>query len=333
MEMDRVWKGVSPCMKRFLLSLLIASSAFAQDLPPELKSLAEKRDADLAAVQKGKETALATVKAPYLATLNQAESKATQAGKTDVLKGILDEKEAVSSNAPMPPVPLPVLPREVYSARSTYLREAARLSQATAPKLNQIRSDYLRSLGDLELRARQSKNQELLKAITAEKLKTVEDSANAKTAEIPTSTGKNQLINGDFLQRKSDGTPESWSLHSKTTSIVPESSFSFLRVDSGYGEQTVSIPPGAHSVTISGNVRYKNSGTSVGCRIYGSVHPPGSTKEVDIAVTEIGSTTLSWKHISSTSKIPAGCSQINVGYYVNGNGVTLDLRDIRLEFH
>ena len=114
---------------------------------PALTALSAKYEADIVAINKGRDDALITARAPYLATLAAAEQKATAAGKLDVMKAIIEEKEAINTGATLAPVPNATLPKDLGAARGNYLRETARLTTSTAPRLVALQSAYLRDLG------------------------------------------------------------------------------------------------------------------------------------------------------------------------------------------
>ena len=177
-------------------ALLVCQLARSEELPGEVAPLTAKYEASTTAAYLARDASLSAAKALYLAALDRAELEATQAGKTEAFRSIIEEKRAVNAGSSLSATPSGNLPH-LHSARSHYLREVIRIGQATAPKINQASSDYLRGLGTLETRARQTRNESLLQAFGREKLRLAGQKA-ATAGSATQATGKGVLGNPDF---------------------------------------------------------------------------------------------------------------------------------------
>jgi hypothetical protein len=204
-------------MKHVILTLFALSSiATAQESLPDLKPLQDKYNAAIAAAETSQSTALQAASAPYLSALDNAETKATAAGKAGALKAIFEEKQAVKDAAILAAEAHAELPKDLTSARKTYLREYAKIAQALEPRIKQATAEYLRNLGSVETQARQSRNEPLLKAISEEKIK-ITETTTAKDVK-----GRNDLLklNWENSERLEDGTLR---IKGNTTLSVPVS--------------------------------------------------------------------------------------------------------------
>lgn len=198
-----------------MLSPLTATYAQAPTAAADfgLSARSAKYEADIVAINKGRDDAVTAARAPYFAALTAAEQKATSAGKLDMVKAILEEKEALNAGAVLAPAPNAALPKELGAARNGYLREAARLGTSTAPRLVALQSAYLRDLGILEQRATAAKNTALVTQIGQEKLKLIGRAApavGAKGGIVSSTQGQNAAVNGDFSQGTKAGVPRGW---------------------------------------------------------------------------------------------------------------------------
>ena len=98
-------------MKRFLplffaLTLMLA----AEELLPELVSIAKKFEADSAALAEQKSAVIAPAKQQYLAALDTAEKAARAAVQPAVLSSVLAERIAVTNGAMAPAIPTDLPP-------------------------------------------------------------------------------------------------------------------------------------------------------------------------------------------------------------------------------
>lgn len=239
------------CLATWAYFILFASAqlAVAQALPPELKPLAEKYGTDTAAIARAQDEAIATVKKTYLAALETAVQKATQAGKAESIKALMEEQQLVNKGEVPTGAGPADFPRELAGARTTYGREVLRLGQAGALRINQLTTEYLKALGVAEARARTSNNQVVLNAIADEKQKIVERSA-ATTSGDTKPKGKNVLTNPDF-QNKLEG----WTTSSKLISVENEKGEVFVRFHGDGLDQSVTVPPGAKRYVASAKMR------------------------------------------------------------------------------
>ena len=220
---------------------------------PEFAALAAKYKADVDALNAARDLALAAPRKPYLGALDAGEQKATASGRTDALKAVLEEKQTVAAGSSLPPTPSPALPRDLVSARVSYIREVARVGHDFAPRFQQLAGTYLRALSPLEIKARTGSQKALLEQITAEKLKLAGQASATTTAEASHPPGKNLLVNGEFSQKNADGTPVGWS--NVVGTIETENGVNFLRFSRGMPEQRMKCPPDKKEVTISARLR------------------------------------------------------------------------------
>jgi hypothetical protein len=114
----------------------------------------------------------------------------------------------------------------------------------------QLGTEYLRGLAFYESKAQAAGQADLLKQIQAEKLKVAAQSA-----------GQSVVLNGDFAQKKADGTPESWTGGGPGKgAVTTEQGVTFLRMVSGDKKETwfienVDRPANAQQLEVSVRLR------------------------------------------------------------------------------
>ena len=213
--------------------LLLLPLAWAQNpsgaLSPELAPLAAKYQSDLAALTQTKDKALALARQPYLDALTSAQQRATTEAKPDEAKAVADEKEAVAAGHALAPEPSPLLPRTLTTLRINFLRQAGREEHEYTVHAQQVAAEYLRGLVFYETKARAAGQTDLLKQIQAEKLKAA--ALGAVGPRPAPGAGRNVVLNGDFAQKKIDGTPESWTGGGPGKgAVATEQGITFLRI-------------------------------------------------------------------------------------------------------
>jgi hypothetical protein len=306
-------------MKITLLALaILASTAFAQELPPELKTISDKYTADLALIQQSKDAATTAAKKTYLSVLDSAEARATQGGKSDALKAILAEKESTNGDDTLTPIPGETLPKDLSYPRTTYIKELARISQAALPKVNQANSEYLRSLAILEQRAKAGNNQALLKNIEDEKIK-LSEMPNASTK-----TGNNALLNSNFSNQFQD-----WVMAGKGT-IETEDKTVFVRIKEGDISQRIDVPRGAKEVVARIKLRVAEKSNKGNVPIWFFQFKADGTR--DHVETHQQPPTTSWKNYEIKAKIFAGEVSVALDVFVVPYS-SVDIKEPVVEFH
>jgi hypothetical protein len=331
-----------------LITALAVSSApplRAQDssLAPELAPLATKYKSDVDALNEAHDKAMAALRKIYFAALDSAEQKQTALGKADALKAVLEEKRAVAAADPLPPA-APSLPRDLAFHRTNYTRDVARVGRDFTQRSQQLTSVYLRALSPLEQKARAGGQKVLLDQITAEKLKIagepVPAAPGAPAAGISHSPGNNLLANGDFAQKKPDGTPVAWS---GTHTVQTESGMSFLRVSEELGwdcaSQKVECPAGVKNVTFSARVRCPNfTPTPASEDAWFGIHlvcldenGKGIDESNGMYFTMIRKPERNWMRLGITAKIPAETKTLQAMICAKDASGTADVMDMQLQ--
>jgi len=228
-------------------------------LSPELAPLAAKYQSDLDALAQTRDKALAQVRQPYLDILTAAEQRANSEAKPDEAKAVADEKQAVIAGNTLAATPSPLLPRALSTPRGNFLREAARVEHGYAVHAQQVAAEYLRGLVFYEAKAQAAGQAELLKQIQAEKLKVA--ALGAVGPRPAPGAGRNVVLNGDFAQKKDDGTPESWTGGGPGKgAVATEQGATFLRMVSSYKKETwflenVDRPAGVQELQVTVRLR------------------------------------------------------------------------------
>ena len=323
--------------------------AAAVGADPALAALSGKYDADIVAINKSRDEALVANRPTYLAALSAAEQKATTAGKLDVMKAILEEKEAINTGGTLTPVPNAALPHDLAAVRSNYLREAARLTATTAPRLATLQSTYLQALGSLEQRASTMRNTALATQIEQEKMRLIGRAtlvAGAKGVIVAVPKGKNVVVNGDFSQVDAEGKLVGWGNLNKATSIQTENGNNFVRYTTDkanawapfIGQRNIQIPPNAKKVTLSARLRTNDFKISdkpwdvVGVGILASTYDE-SGKRLGNPTVAVGTRIeKTWKTHKATADLPQGATRIQLDVVLGSATGTMDVDDIEIEF-
>lgn len=324
-------------------SLLAASPLCAEAFDPALAALKAKYQSEVQTANKARDTAVETGRQPYLRALDALEAKVTAAGNTPALKAVLDEKQAVTSGDALSPVPPAVLPREITALRTAYLRAHAITGQATALRLQQLQSGFLRELGAFETRARASQNTALLDQVTTEKLALAgEKPITFATAAIP--KGKNAVLNGDFSQTGPDGKPAGWSGISSTASIQTENANQFLRYTTEkpstwnpVATQKFPIPANARKVELSAKLRAKDlqmapaPGDNSGITILAEIRAQNGTI-IGRSGVSLHHIEKNWVRRESSVTLPKGAYSMSLTILFGSATGTIDVDAIEMDF-
>jgi len=238
-------------------------SALAQNagsgLPPDLAPAAAQYQSAVDALAAERTKALDQLRQPYLTALAAAGQKATRENKQGEATAVVDETAAVTAGSALSPAPSPLLPRGLSTPRGYFLREAARLDREYAVHAQQAGAEYLRGLTFYENKAQAAGQTDLLKQIQAEKARlAAPGGAGARPAH---GAGKSVVLNGDFTQKKADGTPERWTAGEPGKgAVATEQGVTFLRMVSADKKETwfiqyIDRPPDARELQVSVRLR------------------------------------------------------------------------------
>ena len=301
-----------------LSSLLLGQVATPMDATAEFSATKSQFEKQTIQLDGAKSTASKAVAARYLTALDASEKSATAGSKLNAVTAILAEKQAVQSDAGLPPAASPDLPKELGAARAAYIRDIAQISKAMAPKNQALAISYLRALVAIEAKARAGKNEPLLAEIAGEKQKAAAagTAANASaSAATPPANSKNLVINGDFSKAESDGQPTAWESKGNAK-VVVEGGQSFVRLSDRGCKQSFPVPKGAKSFTFNGRVRSDDfvatpTGNLKGMSI--SIMGKGETYKGDwITNVTVRGPSKAWKKLGDTKGIPPGVTEIEL---------------------
>jgi hypothetical protein len=171
-------------MKTFLFAFLACACAVtAQDFAADFEKIQAAAAKAADEIKTAEMAQIEPAKIAYGKLLDDAEIQATQAGKLDVVKAIVVEKDALGTGG-LPIQPAPLLPRSLMGSRGSYQAAYGRAEETANIKRKTLRQDQLRNLVALESRARNAKDEVVLQKI-----------AFAKAA----------LLNGDDSDKKPKG--------------------------------------------------------------------------------------------------------------------------------
>lgn len=332
------WPALLAAAALFLLPSRLSADVF----DPALAALKARYQSEVQGVSKARDAAAEASRQPYAKALDAVEAKVTAAGNTASLKAVLEEKRAVESGSTLSPVQPAALPREILPLRTAYLREHARTGQATALRLQQLQSGYLRELGTFETRARASQNKALLEQTAIEKLALADEKPiTIATSAVP--KGKNAALNGDFSQTGTDGRPLGWGGTSSGTSIQTENANSYLRyttdTPSGWNpiaRQQIAIPPSARKCELSVKMRAKDlkmapsPGDNSGINILAEICGPTGSIIQRIAVS-LRHQEKNWLRRESSAALAKGAFSMNLIILFGSATGTVDVDELVVE--
>jgi hypothetical protein len=332
---SQLWKWVCLAIIALLASQPVGAQTAPSGLPPDLAPAVSKYQSAIDALAAERTKTLDQLRHPYLTALAAAGQKATSENKQGEAKAVADETAAVTAGSALPLAPSPLLPRGLSNPRGYFLREAARLDREYAGRAQQAGAEYLRGLTFYENKAQAAGQTDLLKQIQAEKTRVAaQGGASARPAHGP---GQSVVRNGDFTQKKADGTLDSWTAgEPEKCAVATEQGMTFLRMVSADKKETwfiqyINRPPDARELQVSVRLRspdFKGQGP------YGIV----------IAQRDASNQLLSrdlpcvlkapcpvWKTMNGTVMIRPETKQIIVRCNKVDCSATVDFADLRIE--
>ena len=313
---------------------LASAQENAQQLPPEIAPLGAKYQSDLAALAATRDKAIALLRQTYLTALASAAQRATNLGKTDEAKAASDEKDAVTAGRDLAAKAAPMLPHELTTSRTYFLREASRAEHDYAVRAQDVAAQYLRGLTFFETKAQSAGQVDLLKQIQAEKAKLAAIGAGPRPAR---GTGRNLVLNGDFSQKNQDGTPASWTAGAPGKGVVAtELNTTFLRVVSPNKKETfflenVERPAEAQELSVTVRLRCLSLKEKAE---YGLVVAQRDAADNLLArdtqcLLKVASPT--WRTLNSVVRILPETKRVVIRCNIVDAPMTVDFADVRVE--
>lgn len=326
----------------FLLTftaLLGSQAASAENsavaLPPEVAPMAAKYQAGVTALAEARTKAIAQLQQVYLAALATAGQKATSRNNTDELRAVTEEKDAITAGRPLASTASPLLPRELAMPRGTLLRETARIEHDFAARGQQGAAEYLRGLAFYETRARTAKQTELLALIEAEKLKVSgQTPASGRPGGKP---GRNLVVNGDFAQKKENGSAEGWSTNDPGKgAVTAEQGTNFLRAVSSdknvtYFLQNVDRPAEAQELVVSVRLRSREMKGQGSYGIIIAQHDgSGGIVSRDVPC-EMNAQSPAWRSLNGIVKLRPETKKLTIECRILDCVATVDFSNVKVE--
>jgi len=137
-------------------------------LPPSLKTHADRFETDRAALTTSAENFLKPARDRYLTALTEADKLAKAAANQGDAAAIAAERRDVEAGSPAEAFP-PDLPRSLQLSRRDYTTAVARVAKTVPEKLRELSDTYLRAIADFESSALSSKDPVILTAVAGEK--------------------------------------------------------------------------------------------------------------------------------------------------------------------
>jgi len=321
------------------LALLGTVPASAQNaapiLPPELAPMAAKYQASLAALTEVRNKTMTQAQQPYLAALAAAGQKAAGGKKPDEVRAVTEEKEAIAAGRTLAAIASPLLPRELAMLRAALLRETARVERDFATRAQQGATEYLRGLTFYETKARAAGQADLLKLIEAEKLKIAGQSPGS--VKPGGKAARNLVVNGDFAQKKEDGSPESWNASDRGRgAIITEQGTTFLRVVSAdktvtYFLQNAGRPAEAQELEVSLRLRCRDM---KGQGAYGVIIAQRDANNTVLSrdvPCSLSAPSPGWRSLSGVVKLRPETKKLSVECRILDCTATVDFSNVRAE--
>jgi len=149
-----------------MIALAFGTALHAQELAPELASLAAKYKADTAAIEGQRKTEASRLANVYGAALDAAEKAETSAGHVNTVAAITRERDSVKKDEVISTFPND-LPKGLRTARKGYLDGIERVVNELGQRQQRINADYLRALAAFQQRV--GSNEQITKQIAEEK--------------------------------------------------------------------------------------------------------------------------------------------------------------------
>lgn len=305
-------------------------------LPPELAPMAVKYQANAAALTEARNKAMTQAQQPYLAALTAAAQKAATGNKADEARAVTEEKEAITAGRALAPLASPLLPRELAMPRASLLRETARVERDFAARAQQSSAEYLRGLAFYETKARAAGQADLLKLIEAEKAKIAGQSPGA-AGKPGAKTARDLVVNGDFAQKREDGSPESWNSGDRSRgAVTSEQGTTFLRAKSGdktvtYFLENATRPADAQELEVSVRLRCRdmkgqgNYGVIIAQR---DANNAVVSRDVPCILT---APSPAWRPVSGVVKLRPETKSLVIECRILDCAATVDFSNVRVE--
>jgi hypothetical protein len=319
----------------FLALLALMATGHCQTPATEFETQKTQFQQQLGELETVRTTAISTSRARYVAALDAAEKRATQAARLDVVRALLAEKEAANQDVAMPPAPPPALPADLSPIRSAYIRECDRIAKASGPRAQALAAGYLRALTALEAKGKAAGDADLLAKINDEKTRAASYGVATNPASAARPTGKSVLVNGDFSKIEGDSSPVGW--EGSKGKVVTERNETFLRLADGSCRQKIPVPAGAKNVRVSGRMRSADF----------LAETNGKFQSMDIAVLAVGGSksggfimnlmvrggSRTWTKVNETKPIPPDTKELEVSLTRwDARSATIDYDDVELIF-
>jgi|GEM_PF-3117070 len=329
------------------LRLVLAASLYtclaSADLPPALKTFADRFEFDRSVLTAAKEAQLKPARDRYLAVLTAAQQTATAATRTGDLAAITTEMEHVNLNT-LPPEFPPDLPRTLAAERRNFLTAVTTVAKTFPARERDLASRYLQTLAGLDATAMKTHDAALSDAVSAEKQRVVTLMEAAGGGQ----KNRNIIPNGDFSDGEPGHFPPGWKREAEDVSasdmtIITEGRDRFLRfrrlqVQKRAGvtpEKELPIPARAKVAEFSFRMRVKGivAGTEWG--IYPGVHCTARDARGEEVSGEWGitKTDTPWKRFTGRVEIPATAKTLRVVVGPHGAAGIIDFDDVVVEFH
>ncbi len=325
-----------------LLNMSVIASVACAELPPALKAVADKFESSYAAVAAAAVAQLEPVRQRYLDALNVAQQAATAAGKTADIAAITAEINGVRTGDVVETFP-PDLPRELAQARRNYVTVATSNARTIPPKQRELATQYLQSLGILDLAAVRNRDAALSEAIATEKARV--------QALLDTAGGgqKNHNVapDGDFSQGQANAFPPGWKGEAddvtvNDATIVTEGSEKFLRFRRLQAmhradlipEKEITIPARTKWVEFSVRMRVKGLVLGKDYDPNPGMHVFGRDARGEMAGTGWAMTKqdTAWKRFAGRLELPPTAKTLQISVGPHGAAGVMDFDDIVVEF-
>lgn len=332
-------------MKASVLILFALAAAAPRslpaELPPALKSLAERFDQNCAALAASGEAQLAPVRDRYIAALSAAQKTAAAAAKTADLAALATELEGVRANSLPTDIP-PDLPRALVTDRRNYVSTAATVARTVAPRQRDLATKYLQSLVALEADALKAKDAAGAEAVAGEKQRVL----TLLEASGGGARHRNVIPNGDFSQGEDGAAPPGWKRETEVSVadaiIVSEGGNKFLRFRriealrraNLIPDKEILVPAKAKSADFSLRMRVKGLVPGKEWSTHPGVHVSGRDgrgEEVSKEDVEVKADTP-WRRFTGRVELPATAKTLKVAIGPHSAAGIIDIDDIEVEF-
>ncbi len=328
---------------RVVLAVGLSAHAFAEgDLPPALKTFADKFEFDRKVIADGAEVQLKPARDRYLAVLAAAQKTATAAAKTGDIAAIASEIESVNSGN-FTPEAAPDLPKTLTTERRAYGAIAANLARNNPPRVRDLAARYLQTLAALDANALKAHDAAMADAIAQEKRRVLA----LLEAAGGTQKNRNLIANGDFSKGEPNGWPPDWKKEAddvtvSDTTIMTEGNDKFLRVrrlqamhrSNLLPEKDIVIPARAKYAEFSFRMRAKGVVPGHDYDTLPGVHVTGRDARGEEVSSGWGTTKqdTGWKRFTGRTEIVPTAKTLRVAVGAFGAAGIIDFDDITVEF-